>query len=121
MITQPIIRKTHIIDAAGQVVGRLSSRIANILNGKHKREYEPRLDCGDIVVVKNAARMVFTGKKLAVKTLKHHSNYPGGLKEVLVARLMKTNPEKVLLHAVRFMIPKNRLRKRKLRRLKISA
>lgn len=118
---QQIIRKTHVMDASGQVSGRLATRIANILNGKHKRDYEPRLDCGDIVVVQNASKMVFTGKKLAVKTLKHHSNYPGGLKEESVARLMKVNPEKVLRHAVRFMLPKNRLRKRKLRRLKISA
>ncbi|MBI5230025.1 MAG: 50S ribosomal protein L13 [Candidatus Magasanikbacteria bacterium] len=117
---EQIVRTTHVIDGRGQIVGRLATRIANLLNGKHKRNYEPNTDCGDVVAVKNASKLVLTGKKLSVKTLKHHSNYPGGLKEESVARLMKINPEKVLRHAVQFMIPKNRLRKRKLRRLKIS-
>lgn len=118
---QQIVRTTQVLDAEGQVVGRLATRIANFLNGKLKKDYEPNTDCGDVVAVKNASKMVFTGHKLRVKTLKHHSNYPGGLKEESVERLMKTNPGRVLRHAVQFMIPKNRLRKRKLRRLKISA
>lgn len=118
---QKIIRTTQVLDAQGQIVGRLASRIANFLNGKNKRNYEPNTDCGDVVAVKNASKMIFTGRKLTVKTLKHHSNYPGGLKEESVERLMITNPAKVLRHAVERMIPKNRLRKRKLRRLKISA
>ena len=116
-----ILRTTHVIDATGQVVGRLATRIANLLNGKLKRNYEPHTDIGDVVVIKNASKVVFTGKKLSTKTLKHHSNYPGGLKEEPIARLIKTNPEKILRHAVNFMIPKNRLRKLKLRRLKIEA
>lgn len=115
------VRTTHVIDAEGKIVGRLATCVANFLNGKHKRDYEPHTDCGDVVVIQNVSKMVFTGKKLVTKTLKHHSNYPGGLKEEPVRRLMKTNPGKVLRHAVQFMIPKNRLRKRKLRRLKIYA
>lgn len=118
---QQIVRTTHVLDAEGQITGRLATRIANLLNGKLKKDYEPNVDGGDVVVVKNASKMIFTGNKLSVKTLKHHSNYPGGLKEEPIARLMKTNPGRVLRHAVQFMIPKNRLRKRKLRRLKISA
>lgn len=120
-MAEKIERKTQVIDAADQVLGRLASQVASLLIGKHKTNYAAHVDLGDFVIVKNAAKVRLTGKKLEAKILRHHTTHPGGLKTQLVKDLLKTNPALVLKHAVSKMLPKNRLRKQKLLRLKIEA
>jgi ribosomal protein L13, bacterial type len=114
-----IKRDWHLVDAKGQVLGRISTQIATYLIGKNKVTYTPHTDMGDYVVVINAKDVVLTGKKLEQKTYKSHSGYPGGFKEVKASKLMKENPEKVILKSVTGMLPTNRLRKNRLARLKI--
>lgn len=116
-------RKTQVIDASGQVLGRLATRVANLLNGKHRVDYTPNWDLGDFVVVKNAFKLILTGKKMSSKELLHHTTHPGGLKTRLVKALWTRagGPAEVLKHAVAKMLPKNRLRKQKLIRLKIES
>ncbi len=109
------------IDASGQVLGRLATRIANFLNGKGKTSYTPYQDMGDAVVVRNAAQIKVTGKKSEQKTYRHHTTYPGGLKERPFKMVFQTNPGEVIRLAVSRMLPKNKLRSRKLKRLKIEA
>ncbi len=113
-------RKTHKIDANNEAVGRLAGRIALILRGKNKPEYEPHLDMGDIVEVTNADKMKFTGNKLEQKEYYHHSGYPGGLKTKKVSEVMEKDPGEVLKRAVREMLPNNRLRKGMMKRLIIK-
>lgn len=120
-MSQKVERKTQEIDAADQVLGRVATRVANFLNGKHKVNYAPHLDMGDFVIVKNVSKIKLTGKKLRDKILRHHTNYPGGLKEIMAKDLLQRNPAEVLRRAVANMIPKNRLRKRKLLRLRAEA
>lgn len=117
---QQIKRETHIIDAKGKVLGRLASEIAILLQGKHKADYLPYLDKGDFVVVKNVREMVISGKKIRQKKYYHHSGYPGGLKEIPMEKLFEKNPGEILKKAVWGMLPKNRLRKRFIKRLKIE-
>ncbi len=113
-------RKIHIIDAKGKVLGRLASQISILLQGKHKPNFDPSKDMGDIVVVKNVDKMVFTGKKLKKKKYYWHSGYPGALKERTLEQLFQKDPKKVLRLAVLGMLPKNRLRKRRIKRLKFE-
>lgn len=115
-----IERKIHTIDASGQVLGRLASKIAMILQGKNKATYVPHEDRGDIVDVKNVKDMKFTGNKMEEKEYKHFSGYPGGMKTVILKDLLAKSPEKVLWHAVHRMLPKNRLRAGMIKRLKFS-
>lgn len=110
-------RKKFEIDAAGMAPGRLATKIAMILMGKHKVGYEPRLDKGDKVVIINVDKVKFTGKKLDQKVYRHHSNYPGGLKETPAKKVMKEDPKKVVLYAVTKMLPKNKLRDNRLLRI----
>lgn len=110
-------RHTHTIDATGQAPGRLATKIATLLIGKHKVDYTPRLDNGDKVVVTNADKIVFTGKKLDQKIYRHHSNYPGGLKEIPAKKLMRDKPQEIIRLAVIKMVPKNQLRDLRMRRL----
>lgn len=110
-------RKTHTIDAKGQTLGRLATRIATLLQGKHKVEYVPNQDQGDIVEVTNAALIKVTGKKLVQKEYKHFSGYPGGLKSVQLSVLLAKEPARVLWLAVHRMLPKNRLRPEMIKRL----
>lgn len=112
-----IERKLHKIDATGQSVGRLASRIALILRGKNKPEYTPNLDMGDIVEVHNADKFKFTGKKMEQKVYHHYSGYQGGLKTEKIKNL---SPERILKEAVRDMLPKTKHRVNRLRRLIIS-
>lgn len=112
-----IERKIHIIDAKGQAVGRIATRIATILRGKHKPEYQPHLDLGDIVHVANIKELKFSGRKLEQKNYKRYSGYPGGIKTVLMKNLHKTNPAEILKRAVREMLPPTRLRPGMLKRL----
>lgn len=113
-------RATHEIDATGMVVGRLATKIATLLVGKHKPDHVPHLDMGDFVTVTNAGKLVFTGKKWEQKVHFRTSNRPGGIKRTPVAKLREENPGEVLRHAVKYMLPKNRTQSERLKRLKIS-
>jgi large subunit ribosomal protein L13 len=110
-----------VIDAADQVVGRLAVRIADVLRGKHRPEYTPHCDTGEFVVVINAAKMRFTGNKLQTKTYQAYSHYPGGQKIVSARDLMQRKPERVLELAVRRMVPRNKLGRQQMTKLKIYA
>lgn len=116
-----IKRDTHIIDASGQVLGRLSTQIAKLLMGKHRVDYSPNLDMGDKVVVTNAAKVAVTGRKEEQKVYYSHSGYPGGFKEVKYAQLKKEQPGKIIQKAVKGMLPKNRLQRSRMTRLTIFA
>jgi large subunit ribosomal protein L13 len=105
------------IDASGQIVGRLATKIATILMGKHKPDYEPHIDSGDKVQVLNVSEVRFTGKKLSVKEYKHHSMHPGGLKIKLAKDVLKEDPKEIILHAVAKMLPKNKTRDARLKRV----
>lgn len=118
MTSTPSVKRNKItIDASGQVVGRLASKIAMILMGKNKPNYRPHIDTGDKVEVLNVKDIHFTGKKMMTKGLRHHSNHPGGLKTVLVKDLIKEDPKRILVHAVSKMLPKNNTRPRRLLRI----
>jgi large subunit ribosomal protein L13 len=110
-----------VVDANGQVLGRLATRIASLLIGKDKANYTPFLDCGDHVVVINAERVKLTGNKMDQKVYRHHSGYPGGLKEVSIRALMQRRPEEVIREAVLGMLPKNKLRARRAKKLRVYA
>ena len=114
-----IERKWHVIDAEDKVLGRLSSQIARLLMGKHKPIYTPHLDTGDYVIVINAAKVRVTGKKAQQKMYYRHSGYPGGLKSTTYAEMMKTHPTRVIEHAVKGMLPHNRLGARMFKKLKV--
>ncbi len=116
-----IERSWHLIDAEGQVLGRLASRVAQLLIGKHKPIYTPFLDCGDHVVVVNAEKIVLTGDKMNDKWYRRHSGYPGGLKEVRARRLLREHPTRLLQFAVRGMVPSTRLGRRMLSKLRVYA
>ena len=111
----------HVIDATDQVVGRLAVQIATILRGKHRPEYTPHLDTGEFVIVVNAEKIRFTGKKLLTKSYQAYSHYPGGLKQVSARDMLAKHPERILLEAVRRMVPRNRLGRQQMTKLKIYA
>lgn len=119
MATQ-VERKIHQLDATNQSPGRLASRIAFLLQGKHKPSYQPHLDAGDRVEVTNAAAMKITGRKLEQKEYIRHTGYPGGIKRTPLHKLMAENPAEVLRQAVRRMLPDNKLRKERMKRLVIK-
>ncbi|MDE6138857.1 MAG: 50S ribosomal protein L13, partial [Candidatus Gastranaerophilales bacterium] len=102
-------RKWYVIDAEGEVLGRLAVRVANILRGKNKPEYTPHVDTGDFVIVINAAKVKVTGKKETDKIYLHHTGYPGGLKSASFKELMEKDPRIVIEHAVRGMLQHNTL------------
>src|SRR5262249_49088309 len=108
-----------LIDATDKVVGRLAVQIANILRGKHRPEYTPNQDTGEFVVVINADKVRLTGKKMQTKTYQSYSHYPGGLKHVKARDLMETQPERILFEAVRRMVPRNKLGRKQMSKLKI--
>lgn len=109
----------YLIDADGQTLGRLATEIATLLLGKNKPQYTAHLDCGDNVVVINAAAIRVTGNKLEDKKYYRHSGYPGGIKETSLAEQMERNPARVIEHAVSGMLPKNRLQDDRLKRLRV--
>ncbi|OGE89048.1 MAG: 50S ribosomal protein L13 [Candidatus Doudnabacteria bacterium RIFCSPLOWO2_02_FULL_49_13] len=117
--TKDTKRSWYEADASQFTLGRLASKVASILRGKHKVTFTPHMDLGDFVVVKNAEKVRFTGRKLAQKKYHRFSGYPGGLYTKTLAKRMETEPEKVIRDAVYNMIDKNRLRKHILRRLKV--
>lgn len=114
-------RKWYVIDAAGWRVGRLATHIASILRGKHKAEFTPHIDTGDFVVVINADKVQFSGKKLYNKKYYRHSGYPGGLKETTAEQMLDKHPERVLYYAVRGMLPHNTLGRQQLKKFKVYA
>ena len=116
-----IERSWWVVDATDQTLGRLATRIATLLEGKHKPIYSPHLDTGDHVVVVNARRVRVTGDKLHQKTYYRHSNYPGGLKAESLEALLARKPELVIERAVKGMLPRNRLGREQLRKLKVYA
>lgn len=113
--------KWLLVDADGQVLGRLASRVARLLTGKHKVRFTPAVDLGDHVVVINARGIRLTGKKLDQKVYRRHSGYPGGLKEVGARQLHQQKPDKMVREAILGMLPKNKLLARRARKLKIYA
>lgn len=116
-----IKRETHTIDAAGKVLGRLATDIAKILMGKNKPNFVPYLDTGDFVVVTNASKVKVTGKKAQSKTYTRHSGYPGGLKVETFDKLIERRPEYVIEHAVKGMLPHNKLGRQMIKKLKVFA
>ena len=114
-----IVRKWHILDAAGKPLGKTATVAATLLRGKHKPEYTPHADCGDFVIVINAEKAVLTGKKLDQKFYRTHSGYVGGLKETKYRKLMQEKPELAMKLAVRGMMPRNIITKDSLTRLKV--
>jgi large subunit ribosomal protein L13 len=112
-------RKWHVIDADGKVVGRLASRVASILRGKNKPIFTPHVDTGDYVVIVNAGKVRFTGNKLEQKAYYHHTGFIGGIKKETAKDIMKETPERIILSAVRGMLPKNRLGRQIFKKLKV--
>jgi large subunit ribosomal protein L13 len=116
-----IERKWHVIDASSKTLGRLATEAAVLLKGKHKPMYSPHLDVGDYVVVVNADKIEVTGKKLTDKIYYHHSNYPGGLKSISLGKMLETHPTRAVEHAVKGMLPHNRLGAAMFKKLKVYA
>jgi large subunit ribosomal protein L13 len=109
----------YVVDGAGQVLGRLATRVARLLIGKDKPAFTPHLDCGDHVIIINAEKIRLTGNKLDQKVYRHHSGYPGGLKEIPVRRLLQQRPDRVVREAVLGMLPKNKLRAHRAKKLRV--
>lgn len=116
-----IKRDWHLVDANGEILGRMATRIAKLLMGKHKPEYANHVDMGDYVVVINAEKVRLTGRKAKQKVYRRHSGYPGGFKEISFEKMIAEHPEKVIEMAVAGMLPGNRLKKKRMRRLKVVA
>lgn len=114
-------RKWYVVDAEGQTVGRLAAEVAKVLRGKHKPTFTPHVDTGDFVIVVNADKVVFSGKKLTDKTYFRHSGYPGGTTFKTPQKMLATQPEKVVEIAVRGMLPKNKLGAQMYRKLNVYA
>lgn len=117
--SQEVERKWYVIDATDKPLGRLASEVAKILRGKHKPTYTPFVDTGDHVIIINAAKVALTGNKLNTKMYRHHSLYPGGLKEVPYKRLLAEKPEKAIFIAVKGMIPHNSLGRQMVKKLQV--
>jgi large subunit ribosomal protein L13 len=118
---EEVERGWYVVDAQGQTLGRLASRVATVLRGKHKPIYTPHVDCGDYVIVVNAEKIHVTGQKMTQKSYYRHSGYPGGLKEVVLRDQLQKFPERVIESAVRGMLPKNRLGRSMFKKLKVYA
>lgn len=116
-----IKREWLVVDAADATLGRLASRVAPILRGKHKPTYAPHFDGGDYVVVVNAEKVAVTGNKETAKVYFRHSGYPGGLREQTLAQVRATHPERIIEAAIRGMLPKNRLGRKMIKKLKVYA
>ena len=114
-------QRWYIIDASDKVVGRLAVQIATVLRGKHRPEYTPHTDTGEYVIVINAEKVRFTGNKLDTQTYQAYSHYPGGLKVITARELLKKRPERILYEAVKRMVPRNRLGRKQMLKLKIYA
>ena len=111
----------HVVDANGQILGRLASKIATIIRGKHKPIFSPHMDTGDFVIVINAEKIRLTGKKMKEKKYYHHTGYPGGIREITAEKLLLKKPEEILKRALKGMLPKNSLGRQLLKKAKIYA
>ena len=122
-VTKPtdVERKWYVVDAEGQTLGRVASKVAAILRGKHKPIYSPSVDAGDFVIIINAEKVVVTGRRMDQKEYHRHSGYPGGLTTVSLRTQMQQKPERVLELAVRGMLPKNALGRKMYSKLKVYA
>ena len=118
---QTVKKEWILIDAENQTLGRLATRVANVLRGKHKPSFTPHVDCGDNVIIINAEKIVLTGKKLTDKVYVRHTGYPGGQRFSTTQQLLNTHPIRVIEHAVRGMLPKNKLGDALYRNLKVYA
>ena len=114
-------RDWYVVDAEGKTLGRMATRIADTLRGKHKPEYTPHVDTGDFVIVINAEKVAVTGNKLRDKRYWRHSAYPGGIRSRTLGEMLERRPEEVIRRAVRGMLPRNRLARKQLTKLKIYA
>lgn len=111
--------KWYVVDAKDQVLGRIASEVAKVLSGKNKPIYTPHVDTGDHVIVLNVDKIVLTGKKLDQKLYRYHTGYPGGLKEIKYRDMMNKKPEEVFMHAVKGMLPKNKMGRKMLKKLRV--
>jgi large subunit ribosomal protein L13 len=118
---ETVTQKWYVVDATGKTLGRLCTEIANRLRGKHKPEFTPHVDTGDYVVVVNAEKIVVTGSKTTDKLYHHHSGYPGGIKSISFDKLLVKSPEMIIEKAVKGMMPKNKLSRAMLSKLKVYA
>jgi large subunit ribosomal protein L13 len=118
---EEVQRKWYVVDADNVVLGRLASKVASVLKGKHKPIYTPHVDTGDFVIVVNAAKVQLTGNKRDEKTYYHHTGYPGGLKSITADKLLEKKPEDVINIAVKGMLPKNPLGRSMFAKLKVYA
>ena len=116
-----LTQQWYIVDASGQNLGRLASRIATVLMGKHRADYTPGVDMGDYVIVTNCGQLVVTGNKLEDKTYYRHSGYPGGLTETTLRRMLATHPDRVITFAVRGMLPHTKQGRQLIKKLKVYA
>jgi large subunit ribosomal protein L13 len=118
---ETVTRQWYVVDAAGKTLGRLCTEIANRLRGKHKPEFTPHVDTGDYIVVVNAEKIVVTGNKTTDKLYQHHTGYPGGIKSISFDKLLVKSPEMIIEKAVKGMMPKNKLSRAMLAKLKVYA
>lgn len=118
---ETVERKWYVVDAAGQTLGRLATEVATVLRGKHKPTYTPHVDCGDHVIIINAEQIKMTGKKLDQKVYRKHSGYVGGLKEVSAREMLEKHPDRIIMLAVKGMLPKNSLGRKMLTKLRVYA
>ncbi len=116
---QDVEPEWYVVDAEDKVLGRLASEVAGILRGKRKPIYTPHVDTGDHVIIINAEKVLLTGKKLQDKVYYRHSGYPGGIKSITAGKLMQQNPARLVEHAIRGMLPKNRLGRAMFRKLRV--
>lgn len=116
---QEVERKWYVVDADGKTLGRLASQVASILRGKNKPTYTPHVDTGDFVIVVNAEKVAVTGKKMDQKMYRHHTGYPGGLKEMTYKQMLEKKPEDIIAQAVKGMLPKNSLGRQMFKKLKV--
>jgi large subunit ribosomal protein L13 len=114
-----IERKWYVVDASGQVLGRLATKIATMLRGKNKPQFTPHLDVGDFVVVVNAEKVRVSGKKADIKTYSHYTGYPGGLKQQVFSDVQRRHPERIIEYAVWGMLPHSRLGRQQFKKLKV--
>ncbi|MBN1794661.1 MAG: 50S ribosomal protein L13 [Candidatus Omnitrophica bacterium] len=116
-----VVQKWYLLDASGQILGRVAARAAGILRGKHKTLFTPHVDTGDFVIIINAGGVVVTGKKREQKLYRRYSGYPSGLKQRTFDEVMKKDPTQVVMHAVQGMLPKGRLGRAMIKKLKVYA
>ena len=116
---ETVNKQWYVVDAEGEILGRLASKVAYVLRGKHKPEYTPHVDCGDNVIIINAEKVVLTGKKLTDKEYIRHSGYPGGQKVETPVEMLEKHPERIIEHAIKGMLPTNRLGSELFRNLKV--